>query len=390
METPRSALRLPNSDLPVHIFSVSELAREVKGLLETGFPDIWVEGEVSTPKLYPSGHLYFDLKDADAVVSAVMFGAGRMRLPFTLEHGLKVLARGRVSSYSKSSKFQLVVSAIEPRAMGALQLAFEQLKKKLEAEGLFAADRKRPIPRFPKRVGVVTSLQGAAIRDILSVLKRRFAGLDVLVHPVKVQGDGAASEIAAAIETLNAEFPDLDVLLVGRGGGSLEDLWAFNEEVTARAIAASKIPVISCVGHETDFTIADFVADLRAPTPSVAAELVVANKKEVVEQLGRLRTGLLRALRDVYEDRARELDDLEHRLLTALGQWTEKRVARLKVAAGKLDALSPLAVLSRGYSIVFKDGKAVRRPKDVKPGDRIKVRVHEGDFDAEVRHGKGS
>ena len=390
METPRSALRLPNSDLPVHIFSVSELAREVKGLLETGFPDIWVEGEVSTPKLYPSGHLYFDLKDADAVVSAVMFGAGRMRLPFTLEHGLKVLARGRVSSYSKSSKFQLVVSAIEPRAMGALQLAFEQLKKKLEAEGLFAADRKRPIPRFPKRVGVVTSLQGAAIRDILSVLKRRFAGLDVLVHPVKVQGDGAASEIAAAIETLNAEFPDLDVLLVGRGGGSLEDLWAFNEEVTARAIAASKIPVISCVGHETDFTIADFVADLRAPTPSVAAELVVANKKEVVEQLGRLRTGLLRALRDVYEDRARELDDLEHRLLTALGQWTEKRVARLKVAAGKLDALSPLAVLSRGYSIVFKDGKAVRRPTDVKPGDRIKVRVHEGDFDAEVRHGKGS
>jgi len=399
----------PAVDAPVgtHIFTVAELSREVKGLLETGFADVWVEGEISNPKLYPSGHLYFDLKDAESLISGVMFGAGRMRLPFKVEQGLKVLVRGRVSSYPKNSKYQLIVSVIEPRAMGALQLAFEQLKKKLEAEGLFDPARKRPIPKFPKRVGVVTSIAGAAVRDILNILKRRSAGLDVVIFPVKVQGEGAAEEIAAAIAALNAECPDLDVLLVGRGGGSLEDLWAFNEEVTARAIAASKIPVVSCVGHETDFTIADFVADLRAPTPSAAAELVAANNEEVLRHLVQLRERLIQGLRHrvelagsrlgwaldsrvfarplaLYEDRARELDDLEQRLLAALGQWAKTRQARLQVAAGKLDALSPLAVLSRGYGIVFKDGKAVRRAKDVRAGDRLKVKVHEGQFDARV------
>jgi len=404
--TPDTRRRPP--DAP-RIWTVTELSREVRALLETAFPDVWVEGEVSNPKLYPSGHLYFDLKDAESVISAVMFGVGRFQLRFELQQGLEVLVRARLSSYPRTSKYQLVVSEIQPREMGALQLAFEQLKARLAAEGLFDAARKRPIPKYPAQVGVVTSLEGAAIRDILSVLQRRFAGLHIVIHPVRVQGEGAAEEIAQAIQTLNAEFPELEALLVGRGGGSLEDLWAFNEEAVARAIAASRIPVISCVGHETDFTIADFVADLRAPTPSAAAEMVVQNREELVRHLRQVTARLLGSLSyrlalakqrlgaalenrflrrpaALYEDRARELDDLERRLLETLGRWVQAHRSRLRLAAGKLDALSPLAVLSRGYAIVFKlpEERAVRRAADVVPGDRLRVRVQEGEFFSRV------
>ncbi|MBI4348072.1 MAG: exodeoxyribonuclease VII large subunit, partial [Elusimicrobia bacterium] len=268
--------------------SVSQLTGLIYSSLEQSFPDVWVEGEVSDPRTFPSGHTYFTLKDEQSQLSAVLFKGDGGPMKFKLEHGLVILARGRVSMYRPRGQLQFIASLIQPKAAGALELAFQQLKAKLEKEGLFAPERKRPIPAFPERIGIVTSLQGAAIRDMLSVLRRRFDGLHIRIYPVPVQGEGAAPRIAEAIDDFCRLLPDTDVLLVGRGGGSLEDLWAFNEEAVARAIARATIPVISCVGHETDFTIADFVADLRAPTPSAAAELVVKNKAEVLEHLAGL------------------------------------------------------------------------------------------------------
>jgi len=301
------------------------------------------------------------------------------------------------------------VSVLEPKAMGALQLAFEQLKAKLEKEGLFDQSRKKPIPPFPAVIGIVTSLQGAAISDMLSILRRRFEGLHIRIYPVAVQGDGAAPQIAQAIHDFNRHFADTEVLLVGRGGGSLEDLWAFNEEIVARAIAASKIPIISCVGHETDFTIADFVADLRAPTPSAAAELVVQNKDAVLEHLRRLTTslpaGLLSLLRRyaerlkylsqsptlknprrIYEEPARRVDESTGRLAQSLKQAVLHAEKDLKLQAEKLGALSPLNVLARGYAIAFKlpEETAIRASKEVGAGCRVKVRVHQGEFITEV------
>ena len=335
--------------------TVTELNRRIHDLMESTFAEVWVEGEVSDPKTYPSGHTYFTLKDAESQLSAVLFKGVAAGVRFKLEHGLVVLARGRVSTYMKRGQYQLIVSALEPKSAGALQLAFEQLKKKLEAEGLFDEERKRPLPAFPERIGIVTSLQGAAIRDMLSILGRRFNGLHIRIHPVQVQGEGAAASIAAAIGAINEQFPDTEVLLVGRGGGSLEDLWAFNEEPVARAIATSKIPVVSCVGHETDFTIADFVADLRAPTPSAAAELVVREKEAVLEGVYALYRRLPNALRGllrenterlerlksspfllrperIFEQRAQRIDDLSGRLaraLTGIVSHAGKDLARL-------------------------------------------------------------
>jgi len=414
------------------ILTVTELNQRIRDLLEGQFSSIWVEGEVSTPKTYPSGHTYFTLKDEQSQLSAVLFRGVSSRLKFKLEHGLVVLARGRVSAYLKRGQYQLIVEALEPKQKGALQLAFEQLKKKLEAEGLFDPGRKRPLPDLPQRIGIVTSPKGAAVRDMLSILKRRFENLEIILYPVRVQGDEAKHEIAEAIQDLNREFPKLEVLLVGRGGGSLEDLWAFNEEKVARAIAGSAIPVISCVGHETDFTIADFVADLRAPTPSAAAELVVQNKEEVVRNLAQLSGRLGRALQHrisnqeihlhhlvksrlvpvlvrrvdtlrerfdallrstafrypmrMVEERARELDDLCRRLLTA----AQHRVSSAETDAArkieKLNILSPLAVLGRGYSIAFRlpTKKVVRSSSELKPGDRVELRFHQGTAEAEI------
>lgn len=394
----------------VRILTVSQLNRGVHDLLEEGFSEVWVEGEISDPKTYPSGHSYFTLKDAESQIAAVLFKGAAAGVRFELSHGLLVLARGRVSTYLKRGQVQFIVDMIQPKAMGALQLAFEQLKARLEKEGLFDPSRKKPIPPFPERVGIVTSLQGAAIRDMLSILRRRFEGLHIRILPVQVQGEGAAAQIARAIEDFNLHFPDTQALLVGRGGGSLEDLWAFNEEAVARAIAASAIPVISCVGHETDTTIADLAADLRAPTPSAAAELVVRNKEEVLERLRRLSERLPLGLRGLllrlserlrylqrspalgdpgrlYEEKARRLDELLERMPRALEGSLSNAEKDLRLQAEKLKALSPLNVLSRGYAIVFKlpGLGVVKASGQLRPGDRVRVRLHEGELTAEVQ-----
>src|SRR5499425_3325488 len=281
------------------VLSISELTRRLQETLEERFPAVWVEGEISNFRLYGSGHAYFTLKDDAAQLRTVLFRNRMRRIRFEPGDGLHVLAFGSLEVYAQRGEYQFVVELLEPRGLGALQLAFEQLKARLGAEGLFAESRKRPLPRFPRRIGIVTSPSGAAVRDMLRVIGRRFAGLSIVIAPARVQGDGAAREIAAAIADLNA-LGDVDVIIVGRGGGSLEDLWAFNEEVVAREIAGSKIPVISAVGHEVDVTIADFVADVRAPTPSAAAELVVREKQalaETVAELGeRLRRAVMRRL----------------------------------------------------------------------------------------------
>ena len=411
--------------------TVSQLTSLIYGRLEQSFSDVWVQGEVSDPRTFPSGHTYFTLKDEQSQISAVLFKGDGGPLKFKLEHGLQILARGRVSMYRPRGQLQFVASLIQPMAAGALELAFQQLKAKLEKEGLFAPERKKPIPAFPECIGIVTSLQGAAIRDMLSILRRRFDGLRILVYPVPVQGEGAAQKIAEAIEDFNRLAPDTDVLLVGRGGGSLEDLWAFNEEVVARAIAGSRIPIISCVGHETDYTIADFVADLRAPTPSAAAELAVRDKADVLAHLDELRERLPQALlallgraqetlrhlvqsptlrepRRLFEDRARRLDELQARLLNAPTRVFEDRKRRAEEASRrlgpavsavllhaekdmrlqleKLNALSPLACLSRGYAIAFShpDGHILKSAAAVKPGDRVRVRLHDGEFFGKV------
>ena len=317
-----------------HYFSVGELANALRGVFTEYFQDIWVAGEISGVKLYPSGHYYFTLKDETAQIRCVCFKTSARYLKFKPQDGVAVLARGRVDLYDARGDLQLLVEAIEPQGHGALQLAFEQLKKKLDAEGLFAAARKRPLPPLPERIGIVTSPAGAVIQDMLRVLERRCPGRHIRLYPAQVQGDGAAEQVAEGIEYFSASGW-AEVVIVARGGGSLEDLWTFNEERVARAIAACPVPVISAVGHETDFTIADFVADLRAPTPSAAAEIVVCTRESLLERMSgaehkllqsvRLRIALLaRALHQVAIDRARlqrtigrhmqRVDELDYRL----------------------------------------------------------------------------
>jgi exodeoxyribonuclease VII large subunit len=311
------------------IFSVSELSSGIKGMLESKFPDVWVTGEISNYRGAGSGHLYFTLKDAAAQLRAVCFRNQARYLKFKPADGLAVIARGRLSVYEARGEYQIVVDYLEPAGAGALQVAFEQLKKKLAAAGLFEPSRKKPLPVLPRAVGLVTSPQGAAVRDIIRVLHRRFRNMDIYLYPVKVQGEGAAEEIAKGIEYFNRHAP-ADVLIVGRGGGSLEDLWAFNEETVARAIAASKIPIISAVGHETDFTIADFVADLRAPTPSAAAELVVHRKQDFLAELQNRARQMAQALRlMVSETRERLTRLLHHRALQALPARISERGQRV-------------------------------------------------------------
>ncbi|BCR05755.1 exodeoxyribonuclease 7 large subunit [Desulfuromonas versatilis] len=386
--------------------SVSRLVALLKEVVEENFVQVLVEGEISNFATPASGHHYFTLKDQGAQLRAVMFRTQNRLLPYRPENGMQVVCSGRVSVYSQRGEIQLVVETMEPLGAGSLQVAFEQLKARLSAEGLFAAERKRPLPAFPRTIGVVTSATGAAIHDILNVLKRRAAGVRVLLFPVRVQGEGAAAEIAGAIAALNRQG-QADVLIVGRGGGSLEDLWAFNEEPVARAIHASRIPVISAVGHEVDFTIADFVADLRAPTPSAAAELVVKSRLELEGhldhlvmrlagqmqgRLGLLRErvdGLARRLRSPRQELAR-MDqrwlELERRLRQAMAGGLRERGLRLGAAAARLDALSPLRTLNRGYAIVFdeKTGAAVRDSASLVPGGRLRIRLARGQLRARV------
>lgn len=329
------------------IWSVAELTSRISTVLSTQFTNLWVEGEVSNFRPAQSGHLYFTLKDAKAAVKCVCFRSQAMRLKFRPEDGLKLIVRGSISVYEPRGEYQIYVEHIEPAGLGALQLAFEQLKKRLEVEGLFDEARKKPLPMLPRRIGVVTSPTGAAVRDIVRILRRRFPGLHLILYPVRVQGDGAAEEIAGALEYFNRKKL-VDVLLVGRGGGSIEDLWAFNEEIVARAIAASAIPVVSGVGHETDFTIADFVADVRASTPSAAAEIVVKSRQEFQRHLLELEHKISQRTRYLLLEYRHHLKELATHigfrrledLLRRHRQQTDELTSRLGVALqGRLERL---------------------------------------------------
>jgi len=307
------------------IYTVSQLTTEIKALLERNFAYVWVEGEISNLRSPSSGHLYFTLKDEFAQLRAVMFRLQNRLLKFDPEDGLQVVCYGRLTVYEPRGEYQIVLDYMEPKGLGALQLAFEQLKEKLAREGLFDPAHKKPLPQLPQKIGIVTSPTGAAIRDILQIIERRFANVHILLYPVRVQGAGAAEEIAQAISELN-QWPGIDVMIVGRGGGSLEDLWAFNEELVARAIYNSRVPIISAVGHEVDFTIADFVADLRAPTPSAAAELVVRNKVELLQSLENLEHRLATASRVALEARQERLLSLVHRLADPRRRLSDQRL----------------------------------------------------------------
>ena len=391
-----------------NILTVSELTRNIKENLEAGFSNLWVEGEVSNVRVPSSGHLYFTLKDAESQLKCVMFRHVNQSLKLGLKDGLLVIDCGGITVYEKRGDYQLLVEVLEPKGRGALQLAFEQLKEKLEKEGLFRDEHKKAIPLLPMRIGVVTSPTGAAIRDILNVIGRRFSRVHVIINPVRVQGEGAAEEIAAAIQEFG-DMGDVDVLIVTRGGGSIEDLWAFNEEVVARGIFRCRIPVISAVGHEIDYTIADFVADLRAPTPSAAAELVVAEGSKLLERVSTAReriTFTVRAYLSTLTDRGKTLqegyglrsfedrlnqfvqqtDDLGESLKLRMETLIQLQKSYLENMAGKLIALGPESVLGRGYSIVWRlpERKIIRDAATIEEGDRVEVKVQHGSFISKV------
>ena len=441
------------------VLSVSELNANIRELLEEAFLDVWVEGELSNVKVWNTGHLYFTLKDGAAQVKALMFRSAVRYLRFKPQDGQHVIARGRVSAYEPKGEYQLVCEMIEPRGLGQLQAAFEQLKKKLDAEGLFAASRKRALPLLPKKIGVVTSLDGAAVRDIIKVLSGRYANVHVIIRPARVQGDGAAAEIAQGLRQLS-RVPGVDVIILARGGGSLEDLWAFNEEMVARAIAHCPVPVITGVGHQVDFTIADFVADVRAATPSNAAELVLARKdqfrtridhlehrldalarqriqqqrvrvqvltnrrglvtlrtrvglrgRHVAELTATLRHGMMRRLqrqrRTLQDlrvrleavDQRRRLASLRARLIAADGELFacaqeahHRADRRLRTLAGRLENLSPLAVLSRGYAVCWAADRTtiLRDANSVAPGETVHVGLEHGQLTCEVKQTTGA
>ncbi len=383
--------------------SVSELTARIKDVLETSFPSVWVAGEITDFARPRSGHCYLTLKDDQSQIRAVIWRGKASRIRFEPRDGLEVLCQGHVDLYAPRGSYQLIIEEIQPKGIGALELALRQLREKLGKEGLFDPDRKRPPRRFAKRIAVVTSPTGAAVRDFLEVLRRRWRGADVLIAPVRVQGEEAAEEIAAAIRSINQLARPVDCLVVTRGGGSLEDLWAFNEEAVVRAIADSRIPVISAIGHEIDVTLSDLAADLRAATPSEAAELVAPASEEIAAALQRYRQRLLSALRGRattartrldavaasrgfrqpylrIHDLGRRLDELESRWLRAI----RGRLALAQQASGamaaRLESLSPLAVLGRGYSLTQRadDGRIVRDAQEVSIGDRLTTRFAQG------------
>lgn len=398
-----------------HIYTVTEIIQDIKLILETGFGEVWIAGEVSNFQIASSGHFYFTLKDDTAVLPAVMFSRLNREVKFKIENGLKVICFGKISAYAPRGQYQIIVGQIEPKGIGGLQLALEQLKQKLEKEGLFQAAHKRPIPYLPSKIGIVTSLSGAAIKDILKVLERRFSDVHIIINPAQVQGEPAKQEISQAIEDFNhfnegLPFAEkIEVLIVGRGGGSTEDLWAFNEEIVARAIYNSKLPIISAVGHERDWTIADLVADLRAPTPSVAAELVIPKKEDLKEKVTGLLQDLKRAFLDLSLNFEELLDNFTHRLSLGMQNllklnkqdiinlteqiyihmqhFLELSRAKFNVALEKLSSLSPLSILGRGYSITFKlpEGFILKDIKNSKIGDIIKTRLNKGEILSEIK-----
>lgn len=397
----------PGGDLPV--LTVSQLTDVIKELLEATLPAVWVSGEISNFSRPQSGHCYFTLKDDAAQIRAVMWRTAAARTPFELHDGLEVICQGAIDVYAPRGSYQLVVQQLQPKGIGALELALRRLREKLAAEGLFDPRHKQPLPRFPRQVAFVTSPTGAAVRDFLEVLRRRWKGVDVLVAPVRVQGDGAAAEIAAAIERVNRLVPPPDVLVVGRGGGSLEDLWAFNEEVVVRAIFASRIPVISAVGHEIDVTLSDLVADVRALTPSEAAERVAPAADELAATLDSWRQRLATALRGKattartrlenvanrtpfrrpyqrLQETAQQLDDLHARATRATRHAATLAHRRCEGLAGRLAALNPAAVLQRGYSMTHRaaDGRLVRRADEVAPDEEIITHLATGQLHSRV------
>jgi exodeoxyribonuclease VII large subunit len=413
------------------VYTVSELGAEVREMLERKFIDIWVEGEISNFKSSTAGHLYFTLKDDRAQLPAVCFRNAARLLRFRPENGKAFRARGRLTSYEARGEYQLVVEVLEPAGLGALQLAFEQLKEKLEKEGLFRQERKRPIPPLPRKIGIVTSAKSAALRDILTVLKRRHNTVNVLIFPAEVQGSGASIQVMEGIDFLS-RYTDVDVIIVARGGGSMEDLWPFNEERVARAMVRSRKPVISAVGHEVDFTISDFVADLRAPTPSAAAEIVSQSKQELFRRVHQLESALkgsmkyrLSTLRHFLSSKvgsrgfavaeaqlrrmSQKVDDLAFRLdrFGRSGAFVRNRAHRVEVCghrletcvrlhlrksteafarvAHTLEALSPLAVLERGYAVCLTpDGRVVRNAESVAVNSSVQVRLNRGTLFASV------
>jgi len=396
------------------IYTVSELTKVVRVTLEDALPSIWVEGEISNFVLHTSGHMYFSLKDAGAVLKCAMFKRSNLGLKFKPKDGMKALCYGRLSVYEARGDYQLIAEQIEPKGVGALELAFQQLKEKLLKDGLFDEAHKIPMPELATRIGIVTSPTGAAIRDILNIVRRRFSNIEVIINPVKVQGEGAKDEIAAAIRQFN-KSGGVDVIIVTRGGGSLEDLWAFNEEVVARAIYDSKLPVISAVGHEIDFTIADFVADLRAPTPSAAAELVIPRKEDLVNRINnslvRLKNSLsgtvetlserfeslkasyvLRQPLNIVMQYQQEIDDLKKDLGIRVDHIVKMRGENFNFLGGKLGALNPLAILNRGYSVTVKlPGETILKDTaSLSKGDTVETRLGEGKFRSVVEDvGKG-
>jgi exodeoxyribonuclease VII large subunit len=415
------------------VLTVAELTRAIRGTLETKFGAVWVQGEISNYKLHPSGHQYFTLKDQRAQIACVIWRDTMAPLRQPLVDGAQVQVYGTVTVFEAQGKYQLRVEILQPRGVGVLQAKFEALKRKLEAEGLFAPERKRRLPKFPRRIGIATSPTGAAIRDMLNVLRRRAPWLQILINPVRVQGTGAAQEIAVAIRELtmpNENWQALDLIVVTRGGGSIEDLWEFNEEIVARAIFNSTVPIVSAVGHEIDFTICDFVADLRAPTPSAAAELIVPDVIDLQRQIdGCARTlarQLLNQVRDAQQrlDHAREtlrrcllhkidsykrglvhiasalqarnpvrevtmrrnrFADLHRRLVACPGRLLENARHRFHSIEGILRVLGPDATLRRGYSITMNDrGKIIRTIAAIRPKMKIRTRVSDGEFGSDV------
>ena len=391
------------------IYSVSELTRGISLLLEGEFSRVWVEGEVSNFILHTSGHCYFSLKDADSVIACVIFKSSASKLKFDIENGMSLICSGRIGVYNKRGQYQLYIDKAEPQGIGSLQLAFTQLKEKLFKEGLFDPAHKKEIPYLPETIGIVTSPTGAAIRDMLDVIDRRFPNMHIVLFPSKVQGEAAASEIVAGIEAFNY-LKNVDIIIVGRGGGSIEDLWAFNKEPVARAIYDSEIPVVSAVGHEIDYTIADFVADLRAPTPSAAAELVVREKRDILQQIDALQVRLKQALQGrvdalkkhldgimqryafrqpqfLIEQYQQRLDEQSRSLLQNLSHFVSIKTEKVSSINGRLKALNPTAILSRGYSITMThpSGDIIKDAFKVKQGCYIRTKLTKGEIISKAR-----
>lgn len=393
-----------------HILTVTQINEYIKGIFDGShfLSDVYVKGEISNfTNHYKTGHMYFTLKDEGGVLRAVMFRFNASELAFLPENGMKVIAHGRISSYVKDGSYQIYVDSMEPDGIGALYIAFEQLKEKLSAEGLFDPKYKKPIPKYPSKIGIVTSATGAAVRDMINVSRRRFPMTELILFPCLVQGDNAPEQIAQGIKFFNARCP-VDTIIIGRGGGSLEELWAFNNEALARVIFASKIPIISAVGHETDFSISDFVSDLRAPTPSAAAELAlpdyvkekehlelissvmrkdllgrISTLRERIEQISRKRC--LSSPSVFFDDKRIALDNLANRLLDKTDTVLSRKMSELQLRTASLEALNPLKVIARGYSAVYKsDGKLIKSVNDIAVDDEIEFKTVDGSVSATV------